>query len=149
MKKRFSTALVIVVSGLVLFGCAQANTEVPTQPDQNNNAAGIVLEGADQQKNIRQENVKSIQLYDLDGKSVEREFDEEEISDIVKAFNDSMIDDTAYIEMIAGYTMIISLNNDAEIRITSYGNEERIIATVNSITYHLISPEIGKILLGK
>lgn len=150
MKKIISTALVIVVSGAVLFGCAQSTGDAIAQPDPNNNpAAGIVLAGADQEKNINLEDVKSIKLIDLDGNPVEREFTEEDMKVIVGDFNASMIDDTSYIMMIAGNTMIIALNDGSEIRITSYGQETRIIATVKDQTYHLFSAEIGKILLEK
>jgi hypothetical protein len=149
MKRKFSTIIVIVVSGLMLFGCAQSKGDIADQPDPNSNPAGIVLAGADQQKNISLEDVKSIELYDLDGKLVKDGLKEDEISGIVKAFNDSMIDDTSFIEMIAGYRMVITLKDDGKITITSYGDETRVVAMVRDTTYHLISPEIAKILLGK
>lgn len=148
MKRKFSTIIVIVVSGLMLFGCTQSKGNIADQPDPNNNPAGIVLAGADQQKNIKVEDVKSIELYDLDGKLV-KDVSKEEINGIVKAFNDSVIDDISYIEMIAGYTMVITLNDDGKITITSYGNEDRVVAMVRDTTYHLISPVLGRILLGK
>ncbi|WP_184309288.1 hypothetical protein [Anaerosolibacter carboniphilus] len=146
MKRKFSTIIVIAISGLMLFGCAQSKGDIAAQPDQNGNPAGIVLAGADQQKNITIEDVKAIELYDLDGKLVKDDFKKDEI---VKAFNDSMIDDTSFIEMIAGYRMVITLKDDGKITITSYGDETRVVAMVRDTTYHLISPELAKILLGK
>ena len=148
MKKIISTALVLIVSGAVLAGCAQSSADIGPEPDPNSNpAAGIILEGADMEKNINLEDVRAIKLFDLDGNAIDREFSQEEVSDIVKAFNDSVMDDSSYIQMIAGKTMVITLNDNSEIRIISYGEETRIVATVNDMTYHLISPEIGKLLL--
>lgn len=146
MKRKISTIIVIVVSGLMLFGCAQNKGDIADQPDPNSNPAGIVLAGADQQKNISSEDVKSIELYDLDGKLVSDELNKEEI---VKAFNDSMIDDTSYIQMITGYRMVVTLKDDGQINISSYGDETRVVAMVRDTTYHLISPELAKILLDK
>ncbi|MDF2545382.1 MAG: hypothetical protein K0R93_280 [Anaerosolibacter sp.] len=146
MKRKFSTIIVVVVSGLMLFGCAQSKGDIADQPDPNSNPAGIVLAGADQEKNISLEDVKTIELYDLDGKLVNGELNKEEI---VKAFNDSMIDDTSYIQMITGYRMVITLKDDGQINISSYGDETRVVAMVRDTTYHLISPELAKILLGK
>ncbi|MFT9495372.1 hypothetical protein [Anaerosolibacter sp.] len=146
MKRKLSTIIVIVVSGLMLFGCAESKGSTADQPDPNSNPAGIILAGADQQKNISTEDVKSIERYDLEGKLVNSELNKEEV---VKAFNDSMIDDTSYIEMITGYRMVITLKDGGKVTITSYGDETRVVAMVRDTTYHLISPEIAKILLNK
>ncbi len=109
--------------------------------------AGIVLVGADEAKKIDLTTIKTIQLFDIDGIAVEKTFSAEEITAIGQAYNDSMIDDISYIAMISGYTMDITLNTDQVIHMTSYGDDTRIVATTNDTTYHLICPEIGKILL--
>ncbi|MDF2613061.1 MAG: hypothetical protein K0S71_847 [Clostridia bacterium] len=144
MKMKLSKISFILLSALLLFGCSPQVSESPADPAQDNNAAGIILAGADQAKNISVENVESVQLFDLDGNSVEKEVDKETV---VKAFNDSMIDDTSYIEMIAGYRMVITLKDASAITITSYGDETRVVASTKDTTYHLISPELAKILL--
>lgn len=158
--KKIIIALFALNLMLFAVGCSKDKTikdqpvEVPQgvivdEPngDAANPAAGIVLAGADEAKKIDVTTIKTIQLFDLDGKSVEKTFSEDEITAIGTAFNDSMIDDIAYIEMIAGYSMDITLDNDQVIHFTSYGDETRVVATTNGTTYHLICPEIGKILL--
>lgn len=149
MKKRSVKILALALGGLVLFGCVQG---APSTVDQQNNsggAAGIVLAGADEEKNINLEDVKSIELYDLEGNKIDRTFTEEDIKDVVDAWNASFIDDTSYIEMITGYRMVITLEGDNQINITSYGNKERIVATYKDTTYHLVCPEIAGILLAE
>lgn len=94
------------------------------------------------------EGIKSIVLTDLDGKTVERTFTAEELQAIETAFNESYIMDTAYIEMLAGYTMTIALENGEEVFITSYGDPVFIVARIGEgQTYHLGCEAIATILL--
>ncbi|WP_070000877.1 hypothetical protein [Cellulosilyticum sp. I15G10I2] len=144
MKIKFPKIHIVLLSGLLLFGCAPRDTEPIPPINQDNNAAGIILEGADQAKNINVEDVESVTLYDLEDNIVEKDLDKQ---DIVKAFNDSMIDDTSYITMITGYKMVISLRNNTEIQIISYGDDSRVVASTETMSYHLISPDLAKILL--
>jgi hypothetical protein len=106
-----------------------------------------IVAGADEAKKIDISTIKTIQVYDLEGNLVKEISEKEEIAAVGTAYNESMIDDISYIEMITGYTMDIALANDQIIHITSYGDETRVVATVNEMTYHLICPEIAKILL--
>jgi len=149
MKIRSMKILTVFISSLVLFGCAQSTVDNIGNPNTDGNLAGIVLAGADEQKNINFEDVKSIELYDVEGNPLERLYKEDYKKDIVAAWNASWIDDTSYIEMIAGNKMVITLKDDNTINIISYGNKDRIVATMNDTTYHLGCPEIGEILLGK
>ena len=146
MKKVVSLALVVVISGAVLMGCAPSAADDIKQVDPIISAK--VSAEAMLQKNIKQD-VKMIELFDIDGNPLEREYTRDWMDNMVKAFNDSVIDDTGYVKMLAGYTMVITLVDDSEVRITSYGDEEKIIATVDDVTYHLTCLEIGKILLDK
>lgn len=127
------------------------SVEASASPDPNadapNPAAGIVQAGADEAKQIDVTTIKSIELFDLDNNKVEKSFTDDEIAAIGKAYNESMIDDISYIEMLAGYSMDITLTTGQVIHITSYGNENNVVATTDGVTYHLICPEIGKILL--
>lgn len=107
----------------------------------------MILAGADEAKQIDVATIKTIALFDLDGKDLEKTFSADEITTIGTAYNNSMIDDISYIEMLAGYSMDITLDNDQVIHLTSYGDENHVVATTNGTTYHLICPEIGKILL--
>ncbi len=94
------------------------------------------------------EGIKSITLKDIDGNVVERAFSAEEIAAIETAFNESYIMDTAYIEMLAGYNMTISLENGEEVFITSYGDPVFIVARIgDGETYHLGCETIATILL--
>jgi len=147
MKRRSMKIVAVFISCLVLFGCAQSTVDNIDQPNQDNNSTGTVLAGAEKEKNIKFEDVKSIQLYDIEGNPLERLYTEEFKRDVVEAWNDSWIDDTSYIEIITGYKMVITLKDDNTINIISYGNKERIVATMNDTTYHLACPEIGEILL--
>lgn len=94
------------------------------------------------------EGIKSITLKDLEGNVVDRTFSEEEMKEIETAFNESFIMDTAYIEMITGYTMTISLENGEDVFITSYGDPVFIVARIgDGETYHLGCEVIATILL--
>jgi len=94
------------------------------------------------------EGIKSITLKDLDGNIVDRAFSAEETAVIENAFNESFIMDTAYIEMITGYSMTINLDNGEEVFITSYGDPVFIVARIGEgETYHLGCETIASILL--
>ena len=94
------------------------------------------------------EGIKSITLKDIEGNVVERAFSVEEIKAIETAFNESFIMDTAYIEMITGYSMTIALENGEDVFITSYGDPVFIVARVgDGATYHLGCETIATILL--
>jgi hypothetical protein len=94
------------------------------------------------------EGIKTIILKDIEGNVVERTFSKEEMLAIETAFNESFIMDTAYIEMITGYTMTISLENGEDVFITSYGDPVFIVARIgDGETYHLGCEVIATILL--
>ncbi|MDF2594104.1 MAG: hypothetical protein K0R69_445 [Clostridia bacterium] len=146
MKTKLLKTSVLLLSFLLLFGCTPKNNEPVVDPNQDTNAAGTILAGADEAKKITLADVVSIELYDLEGNLTEKEVDKEAV---VKAFNESMIDDTAYIEMLTGYRMDIHLQDDSTITLTSYGDTTKVVGTRGETTYHLISPELAKILLDK
>ncbi|MBC7958270.1 MAG: hypothetical protein H7X94_00250 [Vallitaleaceae bacterium] len=156
--------IIIAVLGLSLVllasGCSKEKSidediyQVPqgvVEGDESGDALdpsmGMVLAGADEEKKIDLSTIKSIELFDLDGVKVEKNYSEAEMTAIGTSYNDSSIDDIAYIEMITGYTMVITLDNDQTIRMTSFGDENHVVATTKDLTYNLICPEIGKILL--
>lgn len=96
--------------------------------------------------------VLSMELYSLDQTKI-KTFAVDEISTIIDAYNNAQVDDSPFIEMLAGNRMSITLKNDASIGITSYGSKTHIVAAevVNGIytTYHLACPGIASILLSK
>lgn len=161
MRKAFGRISIFILAGsLLLTGCAANDPAIGSEEPpkgvavgEPNPAAGTspTLDdeaGKAMQREKSIEGIVSITLKDLDGKDVDRTFSAEEISEIEKAFNESYIMDTAYIEMIAGNTMTIALEDGREVFITSYGEENFIVARIGEgATYHLGCPVIGKILL--
>ncbi len=161
MRKTFGRISIFILAGsLLLTGCAVESPTVPSEEPpkgvavgEPNPAAGTspTLDeeaGKAMQREKSIEGIVGITLKDLEGKSVDRTFSAEEAAEIEKAFNDSYIMDTAYIEMIAGNTMTIALEDGREVFITSYGDENFIVARIGEgATYHLGCPLIGKILL--
>jgi len=171
MKRAKSKLGILLLVGVVfLAGCSSSSVDDKTpvvqkpiiteQPVQDtteettaNPASGTSLPVDDPNARAMQfdrliEGILSITLKDLEGNVVDRSFSDEEVASIETAFNESFIMDTAYIEMIAGYTMTIALENGEEVFITSYGDEAFIVARVGEgETYHLGCEVIGKILL--
>lgn len=89
-----------------------------------------------------------ITLKDIEGNVVKDDFSDAEMQEILVAFNDSFIMDTAYIEMITGYTMDILLKDGQNVFIHSYGDPNYIVASNSQgETYHLGCEVIAKMLL--
>lgn len=94
------------------------------------------------------EKITSIELFDLEGNKLERTFTDEEIEAIIKDYNESEIQDTSYIMMIAGNIMVVTLEDGSTINFSSYGNPDFVIAATESgDSYHLNASVIGNILL--
>jgi len=94
------------------------------------------------------EGIVKITLMNLDGNTIDKAFSSAELEAIKAAFNESYIMDTAYVEMIAGATMTITLEDGRDVFIHSYGDENFIVARIGEgETYHLGCSLIGKILL--
>lgn len=178
MKTTFILGL-ILSGMIILVGCSAktvdenvpvTTTESPTQETLNPNAGdseGIVIgepnpstpEGApapsgkidaETAKQIVLENVTGIHMADLDGNEVERTFTDEEKAALVEGLNASEISEDPYIMMLAGNTMVIALNTGDTITFTSYGDETHVVASYSQgYSFHLVCPEIGKVLLEK
>lgn len=143
-------SVTLVVGSILLVGCGEASTDniyMPTE-DNTTNINESTLKGSQFEGQI--DGIVSISLNDLEGNIVKNTFTEEEIASIQQAFNESYIMDTAYIEMITGNTMTITLEDGQDVFIHSYGEENFIIARIGEgSTYHLGNEVIGKILLDK
>jgi len=155
MKLKIWTA-VMLLSLIGLVGCTakpDATAEnstgiVKESPGANTKISAEAAEEIAAQKNI--ENIKAIELLDLDGNKLDETFSKDEIKAIITAYNESYVQDTAYIMMLAGNTMLITLEDASTVTITSYGDENNIVATSSTgNTYHLGCPTIAKILLEK
>ena len=155
MKRKLLIGCIIAsISILSLTGCAgektlEADQDLPTSDPLTATSPKLSEDAAKEmmaEKSIQ--GITKITLADIEGNVVEREFSAEEISAIEEAFNESFIMDTAYIEMITGYTMTIELEDGNSVFIHSYGQEDYIVASIsNGQSYHLGCPLIGKILL--
>lgn len=161
MRKSFGKiSIFLLIGSLLLTGCAVNEPTGSTGEPPKGVAVGEPSPAAGTSPKLDEEAAKAMQreksidgiisitLKDLEGKNVDRTFSPEETSEIEKAFNDSYIMDTAYIEMIAGNTMTIALKDGQDVFISSYGDENFIVARIGEgATYHLGCPVIGKILL--
>lgn len=97
------------------------------------------------------EEVTAITLTDLEDNTV-KEFVPDEFEFIVDAFNNAVIDDSFYIEMIMGNKMTITLKDGGSVNIISYGSKTNIVASISlpdgtAQSYHLVCPEIAAYLV--
>ncbi len=154
MKKAFGKiSIFMLIALLLLVGCANTAKDVgepePSSPDPAAGTSPKLDEDAAKamqlEKNI--DGIVSITLKNLEGNNVDRTFSADETASIQQAFNESYIMDTAYIEMIAGNIMTIALKDGREVFISSYGDENYIVARIGDASYHLGCPVIGRILL--
>jgi len=102
--------------------------------------------------NVDYKDVKSIELYDIEGKKVS-ELSKEEYPKIISYLNSSKISNDPHILMITGKIMKITFKDSSEISFNSYGSETNCVVSGKykgkDFNYHLISPDIAKILLEK
>jgi hypothetical protein len=102
---------------------------------------------------ISPEDITDISLYNLMDEKI-KTYAREEYAAIAEAFNNARIDDSFYIMILAGNKLTISLKDGTTIQITSYGSETNIVAIKSgpdgkAQSWHLICPEIAKILLSE
>lgn len=99
---------------------------------------------------IDENDVTSIMLRDLYGEKL-KDYNRDEIKEIVGYYNASQAADDPYIMMLAGNSMLITMTSGDTILLTSYGSKENIVANFTTKAggknYHLICPEIAKMLL--
>lgn len=148
MKRIGLYVLTLTLCAGILAGCisTEATPKIPLQ-----DASGISLNipEAMKEKEIKLEDVQTIELLDLDGKSVGEKFNENKVRDIVTAYNASTITHDSYIMMITGKQMRITLKDNTIINIHSYGSPTHVVASGDKISYHLNSPDIAEILLAE
>ena len=101
-------------------------------------------------KAISLNSVKEGKLYSLMQEEL-KIFTPEEAKNIIDKLNTSPTYNGPYIEMLAGNSIKIFLEDDGIIHLTSYGNEEHVIMSVQIngeySTYCIVNSEIGRILL--
>lgn len=102
--------------------------------------------------NVDYKDVKIIELYDIDGKKV-RDISKDEYPKIIGYLNSSKISNDAHILMITGNVMKITFKDNSELNFSSYGSETNCVVSGKykgkEFNYHLVSPEIAKLLLEK
>lgn len=148
MRKTIIIFLFAAICLALIAPTIQSRAGIPAGDTSADDIAGIIHVDAMKQKEIALDQIKTIELYDLEGNLI-LAFKEEEVKDIVAAFNNSLIDDTSYIEMITGSRMVISFNDDTTISLTSYGSDTHVVAGGERFNAHLISPELAKLLLAE
>lgn len=95
--------------------------------------------------------VSKMELFNLDQVKI-RDITETDKEKIIKSFNEATIDSNMYVEMITGNVLKVTMNNGYVLTFTSYGSNTNVIVKFekdgDSRTFHLVAPDIAKILLG-
>lgn len=146
MKRISQYTLLLTLSAAVLAGCASTEA-APKDRLEDISGINLNIDEAMKEKEIKLEDVKSIEMFDLDNKPIDMQYDKTGIKDIVTAYNDSTITYDPYVMMISGKQMRITLKDDTLINIHSYGSKTHVVASGEKISYHLNSPEIAEMLL--
>lgn len=96
------------------------------------------------------EKVKEMTMYTLMGEKI-KTFTQEEVSGIVNSLNTSPTYTGAYILMLAGNSITITLENNDTIQLTSFGSKDYVVLSGQvdgePVSACLMSPEVGAILL--
>ena len=96
--------------------------------------------------------VTKMELYNIEQVKL-RDLTQLETDSVIKAFNEATIDHDAYIEMITGNLLRVSLSDGYVVTFTSYGSKTNVIANLandgDNSSFHLVAPEIAKLLLLK
>jgi hypothetical protein len=96
--------------------------------------------------------VAKMELYSLDQVKI-RDITGTQKEDIMKAFNEAVLDQNPYIEMIAGNILKVTTTDGYVLTFTSYGSDTNVIVNfakdTDNRTFHLIAPVIAKLLLAK
>lgn len=93
-----------------------------------------------------------MELYNIEQVKL-RDLTQLEKDTVIKSFNEATIDQNAYIEMITGNLLRVSLSDGYIVTFTSYGSQTNVIANFakdgDNRSFHLVAPEISKLLLQK
>ncbi|SNS29920.1 PrcB C-terminal [Anaerovirgula multivorans] len=94
--------------------------------------------------------IKEMKLYNLMQKEM-KTFKQDEIDDLINVLNTSPTYKGGYPMMLAGNSIMITSDDETNIQLTSYGFEEHVLVggqiDGKDVSYCIVSPEIGKILL--
>ncbi|MDD2235145.1 MAG: copper amine oxidase N-terminal domain-containing protein [Desulfitobacteriaceae bacterium] len=101
-------------------------------------------------KAIPEEEVKEMTLSTLMQERI-KSFDQEEINEIITSLNTSPTYSGAYIMMLAGNSITITLENDEIIQLTSFGSKGYVVLSGQidgeAVSACLICPQVGTVLL--
>lgn len=96
------------------------------------------------------EKVKEMTLYSLMGEKI-KTFAPEEINEIIASLNTSPTFTGAYILVLVGNSITITMENDDTIQLTSFGSKDHVVVSGQldgeALSGCVVSPEVGAILL--
>jgi len=94
--------------------------------------------------------ISKMELFDLEQVKI-RDITETEKGNIINSYNDATIDPGMYIEMIAGNVLKVTMKDGYVLTFTSYGSQTNCIVNFekgdDSRSFHIVAPEVAKILL--
>ena len=94
--------------------------------------------------------VKEMTLYSLMGEKI-KTFAPEEINEIIASLNTSPTFTGAYILVLVGNSITITMENDDTIQLTSFGSKDHVVVSGQldgeALSGCVVSPEVGAILL--
>lgn len=101
-------------------------------------------------KPISLDSIQEMKLYSLMGEE-RKTFTRDEIKELVEHLNTSPTYNGAYIAMLAGNNIQITVENGKSMQLTSFGSKDHVILSGDVggeyRTYCIVSPEVGRILL--
>lgn len=104
------------------------------------------------QKGIAVDSVLKMELYNLQQEKL-KTFNREEMEKIIGQLNSGQTYLGAHIMMLAGNNIKITFNDNTSAQLTSYGSQDHVILAgqigQENVSYCIICPEVGKILLAQ
>lgn len=129
-------------------------TLIRIKSEQVTKVVGDVVDETAKEKWITMDatTVSKMELYNLTQVKL-RDLIQLEKDTVIKAFNQATIDQSSYIEMITGNLLRVTLYDGYVVIFTSYGSQTNVIANItkdgDNTTFHLVAPDIAKLLLRK
>ena len=131
-------------------GSAKFIRVVESEQPSNQDEVGPSLKEIGKAINVA--SVKKVELYSLMGEKI-KTFNQKEVERIISQLNTSPTYLGAHIMMLAGNNIKITFKDGTGVSLTSFGSEKHVVLSgqINGekVSYCLICPEVGKILLAQ
>lgn len=131
-------------------GSAKFIRVVESEQPSNQDEVGPSLKEIGKAINVA--SVKKMELYSLMGEKI-KTFNQKEVERIISQLNTSPTYLGAHIMMLAGNNIKITFKDGTGVSLTSFGSEKHVVLSgqINGekVSYCLICPEVGKILLAQ